>query len=218
MTRITVWRTSRLARKASSSGSGAPRLGQARKACADRRTAHRHRSAGSPPSHPPALPWRTPRPAGRPTAYRCPAAGRRGEPFVQRPSALFRECSVQLLTLLRERSVQLHTLLVECLFGIPAGCAAAEILGCQGTDQGKDADAGRNRRRNDFRVHKRNLVRLASWRSGCHPARLAVPGRGAAHAPDVSSASPTIPVAPRSSPFIRTPPSIFRKPQSAPSS
>jgi hypothetical protein len=40
-------------------------------------------------------------------------AGRRGEPFIQRSSALLPERSVQLLTLLRERSVQLLTLFLR---------------------------------------------------------------------------------------------------------
>jgi hypothetical protein len=65
--------------------------------------------------------------------------GRRGEPFVQRSSALFRERSIQLLALFRERSVQLRvllrersvqmlTLFSECFLRVPAGCAAAKIL------------------------------------------------------------------------------------------
>jgi hypothetical protein len=72
--------------------------------------------------------------------------GRRGEPFVQRSNALLRERSVQPLTL---------------LFEVVAGCAAAEILRSQRTDQGEEADAGCDDRRGDLRAHERNLIRFA---------------------------------------------------------
>jgi hypothetical protein len=63
--------------------------------------------------------------------------GPRGEPFVQRPGALLAERSVELLSLFRQRFVQLLTLRPECLFSVPAGCAAAEILRSQGAKQGE---------------------------------------------------------------------------------
>ena len=55
-------------------------------------------------SHRPGPPWRGPRPAGQ-LAGLIPEklGGDRGEPLVQRPGALLRERSVQLLALCRER-------------------------------------------------------------------------------------------------------------------
>jgi hypothetical protein len=50
---------------------------------------------------------------------------------------------------------------LQCLLGVPAGCAAAEILGGQRTDQGDNADAGCDDRRGDLRAHERNLIRFA---------------------------------------------------------
>jgi len=49
---------------------------QVHTACADRRTARRHTSAGGPASHQPGPPSHTPRPPGRPVAYRYPVARR----------------------------------------------------------------------------------------------------------------------------------------------
>ena len=46
--------------------------------------------------------------------------------------------------------------------GILAGCAAAEVLRGQRADQGEDTDAGCDGRCGDFRVHERNLLRVAT--------------------------------------------------------
>ena len=62
--------------------------------------------------------------------------GRRGEPLVQRPGALFRERPVQLLALRRTRCVQLFALLLECLLGVLAGCTAADNLRGHRSDHG----------------------------------------------------------------------------------
>jgi len=96
-----------------------------------------------------------------------------GESFVQCPGALLRKRLVQLIalriqrlvqlvTLLFEASVQLFTLLrellVECVFSVPAGYTAAEILRNQRNDQGEDADTACDDRRSDLRAHERNLA------------------------------------------------------------
>ena len=87
-------------------------------ACANRRRAHRRRSAGFLPSHQPGPPWRTPQLAGR-WLVTAQLLGCRGEPFVQGPGALLRERLVQLIALRLQRLVQLFTLLFECPFWCP---------------------------------------------------------------------------------------------------
>jgi hypothetical protein len=62
------------------------------------------------------------------------------------------------LTVLLENSALLHALRFECLLGIPAGGAAAEILRNYRGDQGENAGA----RRGDLRAHERNLLQTAA--------------------------------------------------------
>jgi hypothetical protein len=73
--------------------------------------------------------------------------GRRGEPLVQGPGALFPERPVQLRALLRERRL-----------GAPGRRAASEVLRGQRAYQRQHADTCGDRRRDDRRVHTRNLA------------------------------------------------------------
>ena len=130
-------------------------------ACADRRIARRRRSACSAASHRPGPPWHTRRPAGR-LACHHPVARRpwrtvRSGSGCAAPRAFFPAARSALLAFFPAAS-----LLFECLPGVLAGCAAAEILRSQRTDQGKGTDDGCDGRCGDFRVHKRNLLRVAT--------------------------------------------------------
>ena len=73
ITRMTVWRTSRMVWKDSRCASGASCPGLGSMACANRRIAHRRRSAGFLASHQPVPPWRIPQLVGQ-LACHCPAA------------------------------------------------------------------------------------------------------------------------------------------------
>ena len=117
MTRMTVWRTSRLARKASrSGGSLVARVGLVRHA----QIGAQHIDAGLPVLGPVIRQARHGIHPGQPDRRRLIIAqlpGRRGEPLVQRPGALLRKRPVQLLTLLRLR--------VSCL-----RCSSSCVFSC----------------------------------------------------------------------------------------
>jgi hypothetical protein len=119
---------------------------------------------------------RTSRPTRRRPYAPRPRCACSGEPLVERSRPLLGEGPVQLLVLLgqgpvqlvalfRERPVQLLTLVHGCLLGIPAAGAIAVVLGGQGAGQGQHADAGRDPRSDDRRVHTRNLAHYGRVRA-----------------------------------------------------